>query len=263
LAVRTKSTHDALRALTGYGALMQEIGHVAEARAAYLKAARRAARRGRKRRAAVAHHYLFALAAESGGTFGEALEHARRAFRLYPIHDPRLPYLAHDFAFLLVRHRIYKPALHLLTRVLPKIDRPDEMIMVLGTLSWAAGGASRPEQFHSAEKAALELVPLYPEFAAPALVTIAWGARTLGKWSLVHKYASMALPLARTRGSAWAEANARTLLEAVECGADLQEETPDARTLELSRRLAARLLRWRQGSSGNRASATHAHGGRG
>jgi hypothetical protein len=66
----------------------------------------------------------------------------------------------------------------------------------------------------------------------------------------------MALPIARTRGSAWAEANARILLEAVEGGAELQEETPDARTLELSRRLAARLLRWRRRSSpGDRASA--------
>jgi hypothetical protein len=72
----------------------------------------------------------------------------------------------------------------------------------------------------------------------------------------------MALPLARTRGSAWAEANARILLEAVEHGADLQEESPDAQTLALSRRLAARLLRWRRGSPGNRASIT-AQGGEG
>lgn len=259
LAVRAKARHDTLRSLTGYGALMQEIGNVVEARRVYLKAARRAARTGRKRRAAVAHHYLFALAAESG-TLNEAVEHARRAFRLYPIHDPRLPYLAHDYAFLLVRHHIYRPALRLLDRVLPKIERPDEMLMVLGTLCWAAGGSSHPEQFHRAEKLALELVPRYPEFAAPALTTVAWGARALGKWNLVQRYASMALPLARKQGNAWAETNSRALLDAVETADKGRYEEPaDARTLDLARRLAARLLRWRRGSAGTRAPAEHAH----
>jgi len=245
LSVRHRSRHDSLRSLTGYGALMQEIGNLSEAKRAYLKAARRAFRTGRKRRAAVAHHYLFALTAEHG-ELANAVEHARRAFRLYPIHDPRLPYLAHDYAvFLLLRYNAYRPALRLTRPALAKMEDPDAIVMVAGTLAWAAGGAGLPDQFHSAERLALGLVPLHRMHAASALAAIASGARGLGKWSAVHRYASMALPLARERLDRWAEATSLELLAMGKGAPPPPEWVPDAPALEVSRRLAARLYRWR------------------
>jgi tetratricopeptide (TPR) repeat protein len=246
LSVRHSSRHDSLRALTGYGALMQELGNLSEAKRAYLKAARRAFRTGRKRRAAVAHHYLFALTAEHG-ELADAVEHARRAFRLYPIHDARLPYLAHDYAvFLLLRYNAYRPALRLTRPALAKMEDPDAIVMVAGTLAWAAGGAGFTDQFHSAERLAVELVPLYRTHAASALAAIALGARVLGEWNAVHRYASMALPLARQRLDRWAEAASLDLLAAVgEHTRPPPEVVPDAPALEVARRLAARLYRWR------------------
>jgi len=245
-SVRHRSRHDSLRALTGYGALMQELGNLSEAKSAYLKAARRAFRTGRKRRAAVAHHYLFALTAEHG-ELAEAVEHARRAFRLYPIHDARLPYLAHDYAvFLLIRYNAYRPALRLARPALSKMEDPDAIVMVAGTLAWAAGGALHPDQFDSAERLAVKLAPLYRTHAASALAAIALGGRVLGKWDAVRRYASMALPLARERLDRWAEATSLELLAAVERREPPPPEgAPDARALEVSRRLAARLYRWR------------------
>ncbi|HET7461698.1 MAG TPA: hypothetical protein VFJ82_10630 [Longimicrobium sp.] len=246
LSVRYRSRHDSLRALTGYGALMQELGNVPEAKRAYLKAARRAFRTGRKRRAAVAYHYLFALEAEHG-ELAAAVEHARRAFRLYPIHDVRLPYLAHDYAvFLLIRYNAYRPALRIVRPTLTKMDDPDAIVMVAGTLAWAAGGASLPEQFQAAERLALELAPLHKAHAASSLSAIASGARALGEWNSVHRYASMALPMAQERLDRWAESTCLELLAAVDEGTPAPPEgVPDAQALEVSRRLAARLFRWR------------------
>jgi tetratricopeptide (TPR) repeat protein len=246
LSVRHRSRHDSLRALTGYGALMQELGNLSEARRAYLKAARRAFRTGRKRRAAVAHHYLFALTAEHG-ELAEAVEHARKAFRLYPIHDARLPYLAHDYAvFLLIRFNAYRPAFRLARPALSKMDDPDAIVMVAGTLAWAAGGAMRPDQFDSAERLAVELAPLYKTHAASALAAIGLGGCVLGRWDAVRRHASTALPLARERLDTWAEATSLELLAAVDSKEPSPPEgVPDARTLEVSRRLAARLYRWK------------------
>ncbi|MFL5537736.1 MAG: hypothetical protein ACJ8J0_02005, partial [Longimicrobiaceae bacterium] len=246
LSVRHRSRHDSLRSLTGYGALMQELGNLPEAKRAYLKAARRAFRTGRKRRAAVAHHYLFALTAEHG-ELADAVEHARQAFRLYPIHDARLPYLAHDYAvFLLIRYNAYGPALRLARPALSKMEDPDAIVMVAGTLAWAAGGAMLSDQFDSAERLAVKLAPLYKTHAASALAALALGGRALGRWDAVHRYASMALPLARERLDRWAEATSLELLAAVDRGEPPPPEgVPDARALEVSRRLAARLYRWR------------------
>jgi tetratricopeptide (TPR) repeat protein len=246
LSVRHRSRHDSLRALTGYGALMQELGNLPEAKRAYLKAARRAFRTGRKRRAAVAHHYLFALTAEHG-ELAEAVEHARRAFRLYPIHDARLPYLAHDYAvFLLIRYNAYGPAFRLVRPALSRMEEPDAIVMVAGTLAWAAGGVKRSDQFDSAERLAVELAPLYKTHAASALAAIALGGRVLGRWEAVRRYASMALPLARERLDSWAEATSLELLTAADKREPPPHEgVPDARALEVSRRLAARMYRWR------------------
>jgi len=133
------------------------------------------------------------------------------------------------------------------------MEDPDAIVMVAGTLAWAAGGAGLTDQFHSAERLAVKLVPLYRTHAASALAAIASGARVLGKWSDVERYASMALPLARERRDRWAEATSLDLLAAVgEDAPPPSEGVPAAPALEVSRRLAARLYRWR--GAGSRVS---------
>jgi hypothetical protein len=126
------------------------------------------------------------------------------------------------------------------------MDDPDAIVMVAGSLAWAAGGAMLPDQFDSAARLAVELAPLYKTHAASALAAIALGGRVLGKWDAVRRYASMALPLARERLDRWAETTSLALLAAVDRGEPPPPEgVPDARTMEVSRRLAARLYRWR------------------
>ncbi|HEU4559857.1 MAG TPA: hypothetical protein VFS20_18555 [Longimicrobium sp.] len=248
LAVRTKHRRDSIRSLTGYGALMKDLGDVEEARTAYLRAARRAARTGRKRHAAVAHHYLFALAAESG-TFAEALEHAGRALTLYPLHDVRVPALAHDWAFLLVRNHVHRHGLALLLRTSPLMEQPAELLLVFSTTARAAGGARRPERFGNAERAVLEMVGLYPEYAAASFVNLAEGARALGEWGRAEAYLRTALDVARQRKDAEPERVARELLQAVERRETPPPATgPDDETAALTRRFAARLTRWRNRS---------------
>jgi hypothetical protein len=125
------------------------------------------------------------------------------------------------------------------------MDDPDAMVMVAGTLAWAAGGAMLSDQFDSAERLAVELASLYKTHAASALAAIALGGRVLGRWDAVHRYASMALPLARERLDGWAETISLELLAAVDRGEPPPPEgVPDARALEVSRRLAARMYRW-------------------
>jgi hypothetical protein len=115
---RDGARDDAVRALLGNGALMKERGRLAQARHWFLKGARRAGRPGRKRRAAEAHHDLLTLAAERGN-LAEVIEHAAAAIELYPLNRPRMPYLAHDFAFVFIRNRLYSIALPLF-EVLPQ-----------------------------------------------------------------------------------------------------------------------------------------------
>lgn len=216
LAVRLRSRRETLRALLGFGALLQALGSHGEARPFFLRAARRAARTGRRRQAAEAHHDLLLLCAELG-CHTEAEEHARRALALYPLAHPRVPYLVHDFAFLLVRQRHHIQALALFEQLTQKMGRPKERALLWGSLAWAAAGAGSRERFQEAEAHALQLVEEGDQDYAPgALLHLAEGARALWEWKLAAAHARAAADLAAARLDTALQREAAELLELIE-----------------------------------------------
>ena len=169
LAVQSKNRHEAIRALLGRGAVYKDLGRHEEAREFYDRASRRALRTGRRRQAAVARHYIFALEAE-GGSFTAGLDEVRETLNLYPIYDRRVPYLAHDYAFLLIRNRYFASALSLLEKLAPAITKPDERLLVQSNVAWAAAAAGHHAQHSAAEKYVLETAKTYPEYAAASFI---------------------------------------------------------------------------------------------
>ncbi|HEU0053364.1 MAG TPA: hypothetical protein VFQ39_09315 [Longimicrobium sp.] len=243
LAVRARDRKEVIRALNGYGALMQDLGRYEEAHASYTQAARRARRNRRYRQLAVSHHYLLGLAVEVGSV-EDAAEHARRALDMYPRHDERLPYLAHDLAFLLIQKCYYRPALRLLERAAQRMERPYELGLLFGTTARAAAGSGRIERFLRAERAALELVQRREDFAAGSLVHLAEGARLLGDWNRAERYAVSALTIARRRHEYDLEKVAAELVDVIARrlpAAPVKSLPPDHPFAMLSERLAARL----------------------
>lgn len=247
LAVRVRSRRETLRALLGFGGLLQSLGAHEDARPFYLRAARRAARTGRLRQAAEAHHDLLLLCAELG-RYPEAREHARRALLLYPQASPRFPYLVHDFAFLLVRQRHHVQALALFERLTKKLGRPKERALLWGSLAWAAAGAGSRERFHEAEERALQLVAEGdPDYAPGALLHLAEGARIVWEWDRAAAHARAAADLAAARKDAALLREAGELLELIDQRrpAEPPEPIAGARAEVLARRMARRLRKWR------------------
>jgi hypothetical protein len=201
LAVRSRNRHEAIRALLGRGAVYKDLGRHEEAREFYARASRRALRTGRRRQAAVARHYIFALEAE-GGSFGAGLNEVRETLNLYPIYDRRVPYLTHDYAFLLIRNRYFASALRLLEKLAPAITKPEERLLVQSNLAWAAAAASHPEQHRAAEKYVLETAKPYPEYAAASFIHLAHASRFVGEWYEAAAYAARAEEIAGRRGDA-------------------------------------------------------------
>lgn len=152
LAVRTRDRQEVVKALLGYGNLMKDIGEFEKARVVFERVARRALHTGRRRVAAEAHHSLLTLAAESG-MFQAAVRHLRKALDYYPVHHPFIPYLVHDFSFVLVRNRYYGLAVGPLAHLLSVIQKPHEQVLVYGTLARAAGGIRSRQQYLDAEEA--------------------------------------------------------------------------------------------------------------
>lgn len=247
LAVRERDNGETLRALLGYGALLKDTGRRDEARAMFERAARRAARTGRLRQAAEAHHDLLAIAAEAGA-YSDAERHVRLAMKLYPVHHPRLPYLVHDFAFVLIRQHFYSIALSLLEDLLPVTWRPSEELLLRSTIAWAAAGSSRVEIHDQTEQEVLQLIGLHDEYASAAYIHLSEGARHLARWERAERYAAAACEAARRRQNTTLAEEARTLQDVIASREPARpEEQPQSadRTWMLARWLANRLRRWR------------------
>jgi tetratricopeptide (TPR) repeat protein len=240
---RAASNRESVRALLGYGALLKSLGRHFEARGWLERAGRRARQTGQRRRAAEAHHDLLAIAAEIG-TYAAVERHAKLAFDLYPLSDERLPYLVHDYAYLLVRERYYSLALPLLDQLARVIVRADQSVLVLGTLARAAAGAGRHGRFRTLERMLLPLTLRYEEFAAPAFIHLAEGARAFGDWAGAERYADAARQLAERRNDALIRRDAQALLERIAGHAppEPEESPPDPDRLAfMIRRFVARL----------------------
>lgn len=247
LAVRVRSRRETLRALLGFGGLLHALGSHEDARPFFVRAARRAARTGRLRQAAEAHHDLLLLCAELG-RYPEAEEHARRALALYPQAHPRVPHLVHDFAFLLVRQRHHVQALALLEQLARRMERPEDLALVWGSLAWAAAGAGSRERFHEAEERTVQLLgAAHLEHAPGALLHLAEGARAVWEWERAGAHARAAADLAVTRQDAALQREAGELLELIDERRPPEplEPVAGAAAEVLARRLARRLSAWR------------------
>jgi hypothetical protein len=247
LAVRVRDNRENVWALIGYGGMMKETGRMAEARRFLQRATRRARAVGRRKEAAMAHHDLMTIALEQE-QFRLAETHIRSALALYPAGHPRIPALAHDFAFALLRQHHYSAALPLLERVLPLIRLPEERALVLGSLAWAAAGAGRRERFAQVEQATLELAGIHDRHAAPAFLHLAEAQRTVGDLERAGRYVEAA------RGAAERRHESHLVAEAMEMRAALVREgangPPDrplaASTRAVLREMTARLRQWKE-----------------
>jgi tetratricopeptide (TPR) repeat protein len=252
LAAQQHNRTVALRALTSAGALMKDKGEHGRARRFYLRAARRAQRSGRKRQAAVALHYSFALAAETGH-FRVAVRDANAALRNYPLHDERIPALAHDVAYLLVCNHHYGTA----TRLVDRLAERAEGVAIIGALygiaARAAAGAGREARYEMAAESALNIARINDECAGAVFVNLAEAARFYGHWEVAAGHAGRALAVARRRADKDVEKLAVELLRQVkrrEPPPPCSEPASDTPIAALARRFAARLRQWRRYSRG-------------
>jgi tetratricopeptide (TPR) repeat protein len=254
LAVKARSRREAIWAQLGYGALMKELGRRTEAREWFRRAAKRALRTGRRREAAEAFHDLLALAVE-GGRIRAATRYGALAARFYPLWHPNLPYLAHDFAFLLLRCHQYSLAYSLLdafTSVIPARHR----LLGMGTLARAAAGRGLAHRFEEMESRIAELAAADDEHAPAAYIHLAEGARMLGRWSTAEEYAIRALAIGLRRQDHIIVQDARVFLAEIAERASPEVVTVpvDSATRILVREFAIRLGRWKSPPVGEQSS---------
>ncbi len=247
LAVRDQNREEIVSALLGYGALLYGLGLHHKAKPLFEKVATKATRTGRRRIAAEAYHDLLLLCAELG-ELEQATSHARQANDLYPrkYPHPRVPYFVHDFSFLLIRRLYYSAALSLLRKLPAYFPRPEEQVLVWGTLARAAAGAGQVESFRQGEQKVLELVDSYREYGGAALVLIAEGAWSLSLWEDAERYLRKAVEMARERRDREPIRVARRVLRSVNKREPAPRETPaPADVVTLVRQVAARLRSWK------------------
>jgi tetratricopeptide (TPR) repeat protein len=234
-----------IRSLLAMGALMKETGKYEEAERAFTRAARAATRKNRKRQAAEAHHDLLLLTAEQG-RLDEAEQHAVLATDLYPLKHSRLPYLAHDLAFALVRFGYYSDALPLLEAFVRTVP-PGQLLPGLSTLAWAAAGDGLVHRFTEVESRVVDLATLDHEYAPASFIHLAEGAWLLKLWERAEQHATAAVEAAAIRQDPSLLTEARTLVASIR-----RRDPPPAspspigrRLSRLSRHLTARLRRWK------------------
>jgi hypothetical protein len=252
LAVQQRNEEVALRSLTSAGALMKDKGEYGRARRFYHRAARRAKRSGRKRQAAVALHYSFALAAETGH-LRIAVRDANGALRYYPLHDERIPALAHDVAFLLVQNHHHGTALRLVEGLAERAAGVSIIGALYGITARAAAGAGHSSSYDLASGAALHVARINEECAGAVFVNLAEAARFLGHWEMAAGHAGRALAVAQRRVDREIERLATQLQRQIkrrEPPPPAFEPPSDTPIAALARRLAARLRQWRRYNRG-------------
>ncbi|MFL5539202.1 MAG: hypothetical protein ACJ8J0_09420, partial [Longimicrobiaceae bacterium] len=149
--------------------------------------------------------------------FTRAVEHSRRALKWYPRHHARIPYLVHDYAYLLVNIRQDRLALHLLDFVLEIITAPHERLLVLGTVARAAGGYGDRDRFGAAQTFVETMSSVHPQHAAQALCDVARGAWLLELWDRAERVAVRARSVAKEQGRKDTADAAEQVLESVAC----------------------------------------------
>lgn len=228
-------------ALIRRGALAEQRGDRAGARALQMAAWRMARRHKLRKLGAYTRHELLVLAIYTE-SFDVAQEHARVALRLYGRFDERFPQLAHDTAFLWGWHGHHSAALPIYAAVLPYVVRAGERIQVLGNIGRAAAAGGDADRFYEAWDQVNASAEEAAEYRATALLALAYGARTLRRTQLAGELASSALRAATVRGERVVAELAEALLGSVGQPGDRdQPPTPEMR--EMSEVFIGRLSR--------------------
>jgi tetratricopeptide (TPR) repeat protein len=248
LAVRVQDHGTAIQAVLRYGGLMQDLGRHDEARRYYERAAARASRTGRRREAATAHHYLLSLTAEAGNLL-QAFRHVRIALDLYPLNDRRVPGLAHDWAYLLMRNHLYTPARRILESALEANRIPEVRLMMLGTLARTLAGLRMKHAFEELAEEISDLVEDGEDHADAALVHLAEGATVFGEWPRAEELVTRALAASRPTRESLVRQYATALRQRLACREVPAEEAslPNGDQLQvIARQFERRLRGYRQ-----------------
>jgi tetratricopeptide (TPR) repeat protein len=255
VAILTKNKRETVYALLGYGTMMKDAGNFKEARRAFDKAATRATGSGRRREAAEAYHDLFAIALELG-KLRLAEFHLLTALSFYPARHERIPALAYDIGFLLIRKCHFYGALSVLERTAPLIRRREEQALVWSAVAWAAGGAGLRERFRETERKALELVAVFEDFAPAIFIHLAEGCRALRDWDRAERYAEVAQEYALQREEPPLAQEATELRAAIERRKEAPPAVPETTRAEsLVQSALDRLAKWAKAPDRKRPGA--------
>jgi tetratricopeptide (TPR) repeat protein len=152
--------------------------------------------------------------------FARAEQYASGALRYYlPRHD-RLPALGHDIACLWMEQGHFARALPLLRAVVCHLDEWGQRFQTYAAAARAAGGAGDDEAFDWASTNAWEAASRFDgsRTRAAALVDLARGAASLGRWTDAIETFEQARSVAHARGEADVLVRAEAGLEAARAG---------------------------------------------
>lgn len=246
LAREQRNADERVAAHIGLAALWFSRGHPRRARRHLDTATNAATRSGSLWLAGHAQHDLMLMLTECG-EYRHAEVAAARAVSLYPLNDPRLPYLAADFAFLQIAQHLYAESVPILERFAGLVAEPAQQVIGLGLLARAYAGAGRAHDYRRTRDRVAALIAVYPQDGPAAFYHLAEAARCLGAWDEARGLAGRALDGAEARGDASVASHAWALLARIEA-----RELPDHPPLADgagSRRatahaLSVRLARW-------------------
>lgn len=213
LARASQSLREYIRAHLGLASVLRDAGEHARALPLLKRAGLSAKRAGLRAQAAEALHDVFTIALLRED-YPRAAIYARRALAVYPRHHRRLPYMAADFAGLLIRRGMFAPALSILETVRTRMTGPADQFQLHGLLAWAAAGARREVRFREAATYVERLSTAFPESRPGALYYAGEGARQLEEWEYAHRLALDAVASAEQIGDVLTVALARRLADA-------------------------------------------------
>jgi len=194
-----KNADEYASAHIGMAALTEARGRYTAARRHLTIASKEARRHGSTSLASHAQHDLMLMLTELR-EYRQAELAAARAVTLYPVTDPRFPFLAADFAFLLVAQGACAEAVPILQRFLAFIETPAQQVIGLSLLARAYAGAGRHTESRSVRQTVTELIRAYPQDAPAALYHVAEACRSQGAWDEAEQLTTTVRELALGRG---------------------------------------------------------------
>lgn len=194
--------------------------------------------------AAEAQHDLFQFMTVRGH-YDAAEAHARKALDSYPKHNPRVPFLAADVAYLLICQNRYSEAIELLRGFL-RIVRPPDNVLGLSMLVRALGAAGHARKFLRMRRRLLDTELSTTRFAAAALWHLAEAERAMCAWDAAEEHARAARELAVRQNDLETALLAGETLLRVEAHLPVEPEPArrDPQVSELAAQIATRLAEW-------------------